>query len=68
MKEFDIYGWVAFIAVLVGGINMGLFGIINVNLIAAIFGNLLGRLLFIGIGVGAGYLGYLLYLEKFKKI
>ncbi len=67
MKEFNIYGWVAYIALLVGGINLGLMGLFGFNLIEAILGTVLGRLVLIAIGAGAGYLGYLLYLDKFKK-
>ncbi len=67
MKDFDLYTWIAFILVLVGGINWGLMGLFNVNLVSAILGDLLGRLIFIVVGVGAGYLCYLIYLQKFKK-
>lgn len=67
MKDFDLYTWIAFILVIVGGINWGLVGLFNVNLVSAILGDLLGRLIFIVVGVGAGYLCYLIYLQKFKK-
>jgi uncharacterized membrane protein YuzA (DUF378 family) len=67
MKELNIYGWVALIAVLVGGIAWGLAGLFNVYIVTSIFGGLLGRLIYIGVGVAAGYLCYLIYLEKFKK-
>jgi uncharacterized membrane protein YuzA (DUF378 family) len=68
MKDLDLYGWIALSLVIVGGINWGLFGLFNFNLVSAIFGDLLGRLIFIAVGVGAGYLGYLIYLLKFKKV
>jgi uncharacterized protein len=67
MKELSLYGWIALILVLVGGINWGLVGLFNVNIVSAILGNMLGRLVFIVVGVAAGYLCYLLYLEKMKK-
>lgn len=67
MKEMNLYTWIAFIALLVGGINLGLMGLFGFGLITAILGNVLGRLVYIAIGVGAGYLCYQLYLEKFKK-
>ncbi|EKD70920.1 MAG: hypothetical protein ACD_46C00328G0004 [uncultured bacterium] len=67
MKELTLYGWVALIIVLVGGINWGLVGLFNMNIVSAIFGDMLGRLLFIVVGVAAGYLCYLIYLDKFKK-
>lgn len=68
MKDLDLYGWIALSLVIVGGINWGLFGLFNFNLVSAILGDLLGRLIFIAVGVGAGYLGYLIYLLKFKKM
>lgn len=67
MKELDLYAFIALIIVLVGGICWGLVGLFNIYLITGIFGNLLGRLLYIIVGVAAGYLAYLVYLEKFKK-
>lgn len=67
MKELSLYGWIALILVLVGGINWGLYGLFGFNLVSALLGNLLGRLLFIVVGASAGYLGYLIYLDKFKK-
>lgn len=67
MKELNIYGWVALILVIIGGINWLLVGLFSVNLISAIFGNMLGRLIFIIIGLGALYLCYLIYLDKTKK-
>jgi len=67
MKDLDLYGLIALVLVLVGGINWGLFGLFNVNLISAILGNMLGRLVFIIVGVAAGYLIYLWYKEK-KKV
>jgi uncharacterized membrane protein YuzA (DUF378 family) len=68
MKELDLYSFISLILVLIGGINWGLIGIFNVNLLAAILGGLLSRLLFIAVGVGAGYLCYQMYLQKVKKV
>lgn len=67
MKDLNLYGFIALIVVIIGGINWGLFGLFNVNLISAIFGNTLGRLIFIIVGAAAGYLCYLIYLDKTKK-
>ena len=67
MKDFDLYTWIALTLVIVGGVNWGLYGLFNFNLIEAILGELLGRLIFIIVGGGAGYLCYLIYLLKFKK-
>lgn len=67
MKDLNLYGMISLILVLVGGICWGLVGLFDVYLVTSIFGVMLGRLIYILVGVGAGYLCYLLYLEKFKK-
>jgi len=67
MKELNLYGWIALALVIVGGLNWGLYGLFGANIIQAILGGFLGRLIFIVVGVAAGYLCYLIYLEKFKK-
>ena len=63
-KWFGIVSWWL---VIVGGINWGLVGIADINIVSAIFGgSFLARLIYILVGVGAGYLIY----EKFfmKKV
>lgn len=68
MKVITTYAWVALIITLIGGINWGLVGLVDLNLIAAIFGiGLFARLIYIIVGVAAGYLCYLIYLDKFSK-
>ncbi|MFZ2314600.1 MAG: DUF378 domain-containing protein [Gammaproteobacteria bacterium] len=67
MKDLNLYGMIALILVLVGGICWGLVGLFDVYLITSVFGVILGRLIYVVVGVAAGYLCYLLYLEKFKK-
>lgn len=68
MKDLTLYGWIALVIVIIGGINWGLVGLFNVNIVTSILGNMLGRLVFIIVGVAAGYLCYLIYLEKSKKV
>lgn len=65
MKGLGLYDSIALIVLIVGGIDLGFMGLFNVNILS-IFG-LFGRLIFIGIGVAAGYFCYQIYLEKFKK-
>lgn len=66
LKDMDMYNQIAYIAVLVGGILWGIAGLINLHL-TDILGGFIGRILYIGIGVAAGWLSYQLYLEKMKK-
>ncbi len=68
LKELDLYTQVALVLVIIGGICWGLFGLFNFNLITGILGNLLGRLIYIAVGVAAGWLGYQIYLEKMKRV
>lgn len=68
MKDLDLYSFIAVIVLLVGGINLGIYGLIRVDILSAILGELVGRLLFIGIGGAAGYVGYQIYLQRFKKV
>ena len=47
--------WVALVLVIIGGINWGLIGLLNFNLVAAIFGadNVLSRIVYILVGLAA---------------
>ncbi len=67
MRPFDMYGWIAFILLIVGGINSGIMGLFGADIIVGILGGLLGRLVLIVIGAAAGYICYLIYVERFKK-
>lgn len=66
-KDFTLYAWIALALVLVGGVAWLLVGLFDVYLVTSIFGNFLGRLIYVVVGVATGYLAYLIYLEKFKK-
>ena len=66
-KDLGAYRPIAFIALVVGGLNLGLMGILGVSLIGTIFGALLGRLLYLVVGVAAGYECYMFYMENFAK-
>lgn len=64
IKNWDLYSYISFLLVLLGGVVIGIDGIIGVNIISAILGGFLSRLIFLAIGGAAGYLIYLLVLEK----
>ena len=65
MKDFGLYEWVAYILVLIGGVNWGLVGLFNINLISAVLGaGFLGRIVFIAVGAAAGYLIYIYFNKK----
>lgn len=50
-------GWIAFILVVVGGLNWGLVGLFNFDLVAAIFGAMstISRVVYILVGLAAIY-------------
>lgn len=50
-------GWVAFILVVVGGLNWGLVGLFNFDLVAAIFGSMstISRIVYDLVGLAAVY-------------
>ena len=58
MKQLTLMDWVAVILVIVGGVNWGLVGLANFDLVAFIFGSLslLSRIIYILVGVAAVYL------------
>lgn len=67
MKDMDLYSMICYYTLMVGGLVLGLEGLFGFNLLTAIFGMLIGRVLCIAIGGASGYLGYRIYLDKFKK-
>ncbi|HEY3360816.1 MAG TPA: DUF378 domain-containing protein [Methanosarcina sp.] len=52
--------WIALILVIVGGLNWGLVGLLNFDLVAAIFGmgGLFARIVYILVGISAVYMIY----------
>ena len=60
-----MYSVIAWWLVIIGGLNWGLVGLADLNLIAVIFGtSFFARLIYIIIGVGAAYLLYERYFMK----
>lgn len=57
MAKLDVISWVALVLLIIGGVNWGLIGLFNVDLVAAIFGTMtfLSRLIYIIVGVSAVY-------------
>jgi uncharacterized membrane protein YuzA (DUF378 family) len=65
-KDVNGYRPIAYVLLIIGGINWGLVAL-GTNLVYAIFGNLFARLIYLIIGVAAGYECYMFYVEKFAK-
>jgi uncharacterized protein len=64
MKGLELLSKIALVLVIIGGINWGLVGLFNINLVQAIFGVILARLIFIVVGIAAGYMIYEWLMKK----
>ncbi|RYY78048.1 MAG: DUF378 domain-containing protein [Moraxellaceae bacterium] len=58
--RFNTIDWIAYVLTIIGGLNWGLVGAFNFNLVEAIFGemSMLSRIIYILVGVSAAYLIY----------
>jgi len=58
MNNLNALDWLALVLVIVGGLNWGLVGLFNFDLVAAIFGemSLLSRAVYSLVGLGSLYL------------
>ena len=58
MNKLNGFEWVALILVIIGGLNWGLVGFFNFDLVAAIFGNMsvLSRIVYALVGVSSVYI------------
>lgn len=57
MKKMSGVDWIAMILLIIGGLNWGLVGLFNFDLVAAIFGKmaLISRIVYILVGIAAVY-------------
>ncbi len=57
MKKLGSLDWLALVLVIIGGLNWGLVGAFNFNLVSAIFGtSMLASIIYILVGLSAIYL------------
>lgn len=58
MNKLNTFDWIAFVLVIVGGLNWGLVGILKFDLVATIFGDMstLSRIVYTLVGLSAVYL------------
>lgn len=58
MNKLSTIDWVALVLVIVGGLNWGLVGALNFDLVATIFGDMttLSRIVYVLVGLSAIYL------------
>ncbi len=67
MKKLNVLDWIALILVIIGGLNWGLVGIFNFDLVATIFGamSIIARIVYILVALSALYL--LIFIAKLGK-
>lgn len=60
MAEKNVMDWIALVLVIVGGLNWGLVGLFQFNLVNTLFGSIptLERVVYVLVGICAGYLIY----------
>jgi len=58
MRTYSALYWIALILTVIGGLNWGLIGLINLNIVDAIFGvgSIISRVIYVIIGLAALYL------------
>lgn len=55
--KMNLLDWIAFILVIIGGLNWGLIGILGFNLVDAIFGmGIIANIIYVLVGLSALYL------------
>lgn len=64
-KDLKSYRPIAYILLVIGGLNWG-FTALGFNLVGSIFGPL-ARLIYLVVGVAAGYECYMFYMENFAN-
>lgn len=57
MKKKGFWGWLAFALLIIGGLNWGLVGLFNFDVVAAIFGAMstVSRVIYVLVGLAALY-------------
>lgn len=57
MKKLSAVEWIAVILLIVGGLNWGLVGLFNLDVVAAVFGDMatVSRIIYVLVGISAVY-------------
>lgn len=57
MRNLNTLDWVAFVLLIIGGINWGMIGIFNIDLVGSLFGSMTGvvRAVYVLVGISAIY-------------
>jgi uncharacterized protein len=57
MKKFNTLDWLAVVVLVIGGVNWGMIGVFDINLVSALFGEMtvLTRIVYVLVGLSALY-------------
>ncbi|MBU0535413.1 MAG: DUF378 domain-containing protein [Nanoarchaeota archaeon] len=66
MAKLEVLDWIALVLVIVGGLNWGLVGLLNLDLVQTILGSIpiLAKIVYVLVGVSALYMVYFAYQNK----
>ena len=63
--EHSVWDWIAGILLIVGGLNWGLIGLFNFNLVTTIFGTaIITKIIYVLVGISAIYMIFAMMREK----
>lgn len=62
MNKLSVWDWIAMVLVIIGGLNWGLVGLFNVDLVARIFGDmsLISRVIYVLVALAAVYVAVII--------
>ena len=62
MKILNIFDYIALVLIIIGGLNWGLVGLFDFDLVAAVFGPLsaVSKIIYVLVGISAAYAIYLM--------
>ncbi|MCC7552569.1 DUF378 domain-containing protein [Candidatus Micrarchaeota archaeon] len=66
MAEKKIIDWIAYVLLIIGGLNWGLYGLLNMDLVALLLGTIpiLATIVYLLVGISAIYVLYVLVAKK----
>ncbi len=66
MAEKTIIDWIAYALLIIGGLNWGLYGLMNMDLVALLLGSIpiLATIVYALVGLSALYMLYYLFAKK----
>jgi uncharacterized protein len=70
MQKMSMLGWLSLILVIIGGLNWGFIGVINVNLVQVLlksFGPSITKIIYIAVGLAAVYMLYFFFVKAKKN-